>query len=152
MSDRMGVDTSFDGTQGSVCIPTDTPAVCILPFTFVPQGFSVDTHYQVAVRSTPDEAWELFDALQISFDTLTSIFQADIPIDTRAQEPITSVVIQTAVLVFVDQPPLLPASELIELLAESGADFAFVSPLETIQIQEAGGRRREAVGMQFFGY
>jgi hypothetical protein len=130
----MTVDTSFDTSEGSTCISTNPAGLCILPFAFVPQGFSVDSHYQVAARSAANEPWELFDALQISFDAPTSVFAADIPIDTLAQGP-SAVFLQTAVLVFVDQPPLLPASELIENLAESGADFAFVSPEQEVQVR-----------------
>jgi hypothetical protein len=131
----MAVDTSFDGTESTTCIPTSTPGICILPFIFKPQGFSIDTEYQVAVRSTADEPWELLEALQISFDALDSIFQADIPINNPSQAPTTTVDIQTTVLVFVDRPPLLPATEIIESLSESGADFAYVNPLETIEIR-----------------
>jgi hypothetical protein len=130
----MTVDTSFDSADGPTCVPTDTPGICILPFTFVPQGFSVDTHYQVAARSNTDEPWELFDAVAISFDAPATIFATDIPIDTQVQSPNESVVIQTAVLVFVDESPLLPAMEIIESLAESGANFAFVNPLEDVAV------------------
>lgn len=131
----MTITTSFDGTEGATCIPSDMPGICILPFTFAARGFTIDTHYQVAVRSADDEPWELFDAVQVSFDALTSNFGADIPVETAAaQGPTASVFLQTAVLVFLDEPPLLPASELIESLGESGADSAYVSPLEQLTV------------------
>lgn len=131
----MTIDTSFDTAEGTTCVPSDTPGICILPFTFAARGFTLDTHYQVAVRSAEDEPWELFDAVQVSFDALTSIFGADVAVDTAAaQGPTASVFLQTAVLVFPDELPPLPASELIERLAESGADSAYVSPLERLTV------------------
>jgi hypothetical protein len=134
MVEGMSVTTSFDGAQGPTCFPTNTPGTCILVFTFSPQGFQATTQYQVAVRSAEDDPWELRDAVELSFDATGSLFGSDIPINTLVQGPTAGVFIQTAVLVFIDQPPFLRASEIIESLAESGADFAYVSPLEDVAV------------------
>jgi hypothetical protein len=132
----MTVDTSFDGTADSTCIPTDTPGICTFPFLFVPQGFSLDTHYQVAARNADDDPWELFDAIHLGLDTQGSLFGSEIPIDTLAQGPAVDILIQTAVLVFVEQTPFLPPGEIIESLSESGADFAYVSPQRAVRTED----------------
>jgi hypothetical protein len=129
----MTVDTSFDSAADSTCIPTDTPGICILPFVFATQGFSLDTNYQVAARNADDDPWELFDAIHLGVNPQGSLFGSDIPINTLAQDPTAGIFIQTAVLVFVEQAPFLPPGEIIESLSESGADFAYVSPQQEVR-------------------
>ena len=109
------VDTNVAATE-ITCQSSGSDDGCVFLFTFQPNGFPSDATYRVAVRTrNPDGPWLVMPAVDNS---------ALIEVDDRSQS-------QIAVLVFLHEPPSVPES--VSLLADTGADFAFVTPVFTAQ-------------------
>ncbi len=129
------VDTGLaDGTL-IPCTRPDAGAPCSLLFSFAGFGFPGAASFRVASRlRAPDGAWELAAPPTLNsavdppaLDTLVSI-----PVPADASEPH----VQFAVLVFLAPPAAVPAR--FEALAQSGADFAFVTPEFVLEIITTG--------------
>ncbi len=109
------VDTNVAATE-ITCQSSGSDDGCIFLFRFQPEGFPSDAAYRVALRTrNPDGPWLVMPAVDNS---------APIEVDDRSQ-------FQIAVLVFLPEPPSVPES--VSLLADTGADFAFVTPVLTAQ-------------------
>jgi hypothetical protein len=100
--------------------PTDTcppasDAECVFALTFVPRDVPAGAGYRVAVRGrNPDTRWTIFPATENS---------------AVIELPAGVIDYQIAVLVFLDAPSFVP--EEVERLSTTGADFAFVTPVES---------------------
>jgi hypothetical protein len=111
--DATAVDCAFDGNS------------CGFAFAFAPQGFPPGTTFQVAARvRDPDGEWRLFLARQANADPSLPVFEAflSLPVGGRPGEPFRA---QVAVLVFL--VPTDFVSPAVDALAQSSADFAFVT-------------------------
>ena len=113
------VDTNV-GPQGMIsCQPGDTADTCLFVFSFNPEGFPPGAAYRVGVRTrNPDGAWKL---LSVSDNN-------DVAVSINPHGPDY----QFAVLIYLEAPAVVPAE--VELLAFSGADFAFVTPVQTPEV------------------
>jgi len=97
------------------CQPVGAASACTFVFSFRPIGLPASASYRVALRSrNPDSQWQIFAAPGNS---------VALPLDTS--DPNTEY--QIAVLAFLQDPGALP--ERVEILGDTGADFAFVTPL-----------------------
>jgi hypothetical protein len=110
-----GVDTNIGRDDTIPCELSSADAPCFFVFTFQPAGLPSAAAYSVAVRTrNPDGDWLVLPVVDNS---------AVIEIDTSASGPDY----QIAVLVFTEEPPFVP--ETVVLLADTGADYAFVTPV-----------------------
>jgi len=106
-----GVDIDVDAGDITSCAQVDPSQPCVLRLTFAPIDAPPDAVYRAAARTRdPDSAWAV---LPVSGN------DAVIPVPADAS------VMQVAVLLFL-APPGFVADEVM-LLADSGADFAFVT-------------------------
>jgi hypothetical protein len=118
-------------------IPCQRPAPgapCIAVLTFHPIGAPADAGYRVAVRTVaPSSAWTILPAIDNS---------AAVEVDTSGPT------YQIAVLLFLSEPGTLPKR--VSLLSNTGADFAFVTPVLTpVETASASG---EAFGVRMLGH
>jgi len=105
-------------------------APCITVVTFHPIGAPADAAYRVAVRTiAPSSTWTIQTAVDNS---------AAVEVDTSGPT------YQIAVLLFLSDPGTLPKR--VSLLSDTGADFAFVTPVLTpVETAAASG---EAFGVR----
>lgn len=117
------VGTNIGSSDRIPCQQTDTQAPCIFMLTFQPQGLPPGAAYRVAVRTrNPDGPWLIVpvtdDSAAIALDPSRS--GGDY---------------QIAVLVFPEEPGFVP--EEVELLADSGAYLAFITPVLSAELSVA---------------
>jgi hypothetical protein len=114
------VDTNIEPDDTIPCELVGADGPCFFVFTFQPQGLPSAASYRVAVRTrNPEGDWLVLPVVDNS---------AVIEIDTSPSGPDY----QIAVLAFTEEPPFVP--ETVELLADTGADYAFVTPVLTPEI------------------
>jgi hypothetical protein len=107
-----GVD--IDAAPTDACPPA-SDAECVFVLTFAPRDVPPGAGYRVAVRSrNPDTHWSIFPATENS---------------AVIELPAGVVEYQIAVLVFLEAPSFVPGK--VERLSTTGADFAFVTPVES---------------------
>lgn len=107
------VDTNIGSSDVIPCQQSDPQGPCTFVFTFQPQAAPADAAYRVAVRTrNPDGAWLVLPVTDHS---------AVIAVDPSGHD------YQLAVLLFLQEPGFVPDE--IELLADTRADFAFVTPV-----------------------
>lgn len=113
------VDTNI-GPEGTIpCQLVGADGPCFFVFTFQPEGLPSAASYGVAVRTrNPEGDWLVLPVVDNS---------AVIEIDTSPSGPDY----QIAVLVFTEEPPFVPGT--VELLADTGADYAFVTAVLTTE-------------------
>lgn len=110
-----GVETNVAPSKEISCEQAGPGQPCIFMLTFVPSGLPDNAVYRVAVRMRdPDSDWMI---LPVSDNA------AGIPVELNGPP------VQIAILVFLTDPGFVPDE--VDLLADSGADFAFVTPLLT---------------------
>jgi len=108
-----GVDTNLGPRDSIECQQSDAEAPCLFVFTFQPMNVPPEASYAVAVRTRdPDSPWTITQAPANS---------APITVDPGGPD------YQIAVLVYLEAPGFIPAE--VDLLGDSGADFAFVTPV-----------------------
>ena len=128
----MHIDTSIDGTAPVACVQTSTPAGCTFTFAFFPRGFPPSAAYRVAVRTAgPAGEWSISSEVAPSGPLGASDFETPVTAPGSVSATDHGASIQVAVLVFEHPPQSLPSS--VQLLADTGADFAFVTPALTLQ-------------------
>ncbi len=129
---EMRVDTTFAAIPAGEFARADCAAAamdgfCGLPFGFTPQGFPVSAAFRVAVRTEPpDGPWQILAEPIASGSVGMPSFEVLIAVEASADTSGPAVVIQIAILVFLQEPDLLPLE--VRQLADTGADFAFVLP------------------------
>lgn len=111
------VDTNIPPGDAAACVIASPGGPCLFEFSFAPLGFPPSATYRVAVRAIDASGSGTWDILPPPIDNGVS-FNVLIPLDPASQY-------QTAVLVFEQPPGGLPDS--VQRLAETGADYAFVS-------------------------
>ena len=129
------VDTRLGGGASIPCTRQQLDAPCMLTFTFTALGFPDGASFLVASRlRAPDSAWSLAAAPEpvptSDPPALDTVVGLDVPADAGAPR------VQFAVLVFLTPRESVPAH--FAELADSGTDFAFLTPevgLEVITIE-----------------
>lgn len=118
------VNTGLANGASIVCTRPQPNAPCVMTFTFSASGFPDDATYYVASRlRSPDRDWMLAAAPSLNTSGTTPMLDAvvNLPVPPTFVDPRA----QFAVLIFLTSPAGPPAS--FQVLAESGADFAFVT-------------------------
>jgi hypothetical protein len=106
-----GVDIQPDPTDVANCVEAGDSQSCGLRLVFVPVAAPADAAYRAAVRQRdPDGPWQI---LPVSGNVVEIVIGPDVA------------VVQTAILLYERDPGTVPNE--VELLADSGADFAFVT-------------------------
>ena len=106
-----GVDVQPDATDIANCLATADSQACTLRVGFVPVAAPVDAAYRAAVRQRqPDSSWRI---LPVTGNEVEIVIAPDVA------------VVQTAILLYEREPGPVPAE--VEVLSDSGADFAFVT-------------------------
>ncbi len=118
------VDTGVDSTTPIDCAPLDVPAACTFTVPFAPQGFPPDAVFRVAVRQLePLSPWRIGPQLGGVGSPLD--FDAPVEVDASTASSSPTVAVQIAVLVFRSSVTAVPSE--VKELADSGAEFAFVT-------------------------
>lgn len=126
------IDTNLDASDTLPCRQDGSGQPCIFVLTFQPHAVLADTAYRVAVRTrNPDSTWLIVPVT----DDSASIVVKSTPSGRRYQ---------IAVLLFLQDPGFVP--DRVNLLADTGADFAFVTPLLTPEPLAAVRRTRSDNG------
>jgi hypothetical protein len=130
-SPAVHIDTGLDTSAPIACVDLGTAAGCRFMVSFMVQGFLPGTQFRVALRAVdPIGPWTIADEAVASTASAPE-FDASIPV----QAPLTSspppARVQIAVLVFGAPTSGVPTQ--VETLADSGADFAFVTGALTLQ-------------------
>jgi hypothetical protein len=108
------VDINIGTADTLPCQQAGPQQPCVFTLTFVPRGAPAAAAYRAAVRTrNPNRAWMIVPVSNNS---------AAIAVDPAA----TGTQYQIAVLLFLHEPGFVPDE--VELLADTGADFAFVTP------------------------
>jgi hypothetical protein len=122
------IDTGLGDATSVTCVQEAADAPCSFTLPFAPQGFPPDAVFRVAVREDARGRWTIGPDL-----VLGGMPSLDAPVSVEAtpRAPTAAIPIQIAVLVFIEPPGVLPGE--VDALADSGADFAFVTPEFSLQ-------------------
>jgi hypothetical protein len=123
------VDTGLDRDTPLPCAQLDPSSACALQIPIAPLGFPPEAVFHLAARPLDGAAWQIGPAAVLGGPTSPANPVLDAPVDV----PVSSapnmsgqpIALQLAVLVYLTPPAELPAE--VELLSDSGADFAFVT-------------------------
>jgi hypothetical protein len=108
------------------CSLVDSGDGCVLVVPFAPEGFPPATVFRVAIRTVePPGAWDIGPDLVPSSPSTEPVFDAPVAVEAPARAPDVPQQVQVAVLAFLAPPAGVPAS--VQSLADSGADYAFVT-------------------------
>jgi hypothetical protein len=114
------------------CAPIDSGDGCVLVVPFAPEGFPSATVFRVAIRTVdPPGVWDIGPDLVPSGPSTSPVFDAPAAVENPTGAPDEPQQVQVAVLAFLQPPETVPAS--VETLADSGADYAFVTADLTLQ-------------------
>jgi len=120
-ADQVEVDVPLGEANSLSCASANGGAVCTVPLSFTTMGFPPGASFRVATRQVnPDGVWT------IAAPPVPSGDAAEAELTTSLDLPVGAGAVQLAILVFVDSGHI-PGSS-IATLAQSGADFAFVTP------------------------
>jgi hypothetical protein len=126
-----GVDLVLSQVGMVECTDSEQDGLCELTIPFAPEGFPTDATFRVAVRKLdpitlkPDGAWVIGAPPVPSGSPEMPSFDASVSAVPTADVTSGTVMVQLAVLVFLDPPATIP--EQTELLGDTGADYAFVT-------------------------
>ena len=123
----MAIDTSLSNFSSIDCPAAPLENPCLIDFTFVPHGFPPDATYRVAQRDSADAAWTILSPPSVVADTPEASLDNQISLGPSAAPTGSVSELQLAVLVFIGEPQNLPTT--VEQLGDSGAVFAYVTPL-----------------------
>ena len=127
LPDSARIDTGVAGSEALACLPSDAAAGCDLVVPFAPQGFPAGAEFRVAVRDPDDGAqWHIGAEAERNGSPDAPSFDATVPLGPSEGQASPPANVQLVILVFLEPPPVVPTA--VELLADSGADFAFVTP------------------------
>ncbi|MEO8602838.1 MAG: hypothetical protein ABI629_09695 [bacterium] len=113
---KPGVDIAVATDAAIPCVQEAPGGPCRFVLSFESRGFPPDAAYRVALRQRdPDERWSIVPATDADAALSAS------PAGGRYQ---------IAVLVYLEAPSFVPDE--VEVLADSGADFAFVTPVLSV--------------------
>jgi hypothetical protein len=113
------------------CLDLEQDGLCHLMIAFAPEGFPTNAVFRVAVRKLdpitlePEGAWVLGAPPVPSGSPDMPSFDASVSAVPTADVTSGTVMVQFAVLVFLDPPATIP--EQTELLGDTGADYAFIT-------------------------
>jgi hypothetical protein len=129
-----GVDTGTLDPNGTTCVeaPSNT---CSFALPFAPQGLPVSAIFRAAVREDAGGRWRIGEALPSSGTPSAPTFDAPVTVAAPPTGQGTATV-QIAILAFL--APAASVPDTVDQLADSGADFAFVTP-EVVLRPEAPG-------------
>ena len=129
------VDTGIN--DGSIlCALVDVSNRCVVVVPFAPDGFPSGTVFRVAVRTVdPPSPWTIGADLTPTGSPSAPAFDGSVSVDKGTDLPAGEVRVQVAVLAFVQPQASSPAT--VESLADSGADYAFVTSELTLQAPAA---------------
>ena len=128
------VDTQLANGASIVCTRSHAGAPCSLTFSFSGVGFPAAATFRVATRlRAPDSAWSLAAAPTPRGD-VDGTFDTPVALDIPAELDEAS--LQFAVLIFLLPPGSVPVR--FDTLAQSGADFGFVTPVFALEIITVG--------------
>jgi len=120
------VTTGLDRATSVGCMPTDA-ATCTFLLPFSPEGFPPTTTFRIAVHNiAPNGRWHIGETLGTGNANTPDLAGVDVPQST----PDPDEHVQLAILAFVDPPHSVPT--VVTDLADSGADFAFVTNALTL--------------------
>jgi hypothetical protein len=126
------IDTGVDTAAPIPCAPLDSTAACTLLVPFAPQGFGPEAVFRVAVRSLEPGAQWVIGPQPIAMGSPNAPnFDSAVAVEISPRMPSAEVAVQIAILVFRQPVDMLPAE--VAELADSGADFAFVTTTVTLQ-------------------
>ena len=130
------VDTGgIDQSGGVDCAPSPVDNTCRFTLPFAPQGFPLTAMVRIAVRTDETGRWTISSAGPPNGPLAMPSFDAPVAV---GQAVGTGVPVQIAILVFLDFPAAIPAE--VTELAESGADYAFVTPEISVRPAATGAR------------
>jgi hypothetical protein len=130
------VDTAVDRGGSIPCVPADASGGCVFVVPFAPDGFPPGAVFRVAVRTlAPPSVWMIGPDQDSNGSPSTPVFDAPVAVEVPTREPSAGIRVQIAVLAFLEAPADLPSE--VTTLAESGADFAFVTTQVTLQPEAA---------------
>jgi len=124
------VDTGIGTATAIACMQAASDAGCSFTLPFAPAGFPSGAVFRVAVRVNETGFWTIGPALASSTMPMTS-FDAPVSVGAPANVSPGSVSVQLAVLVFLKPVSAVPAQ--VDVLAATGADYAFVTTTLTLQ-------------------
>ncbi|HVN86877.1 MAG TPA: hypothetical protein VMW17_18760 [Candidatus Binatia bacterium] len=125
------IDTNIDNSTPIACAQTTASTPCAFTFAFFPSGFPSNAVYRVAVRTTATGAWTVSSDVAPSGPLGASDFETTVAVPASASQVAQNETVQLAVLVFERSVPSV--SSTVRELADTGADFAFVTPVLTLQ-------------------
>lgn len=131
----MQIEASFAGDRAVDCPPLPRSNACLLDFRFTARGFPVDAAYRVAVREDPAGSWTILPAPQPLPQGTQPAFTNPVEIGLGTGPDAFAPGFQFAVLVFLADREAPPPS--VQRLADTGADFAYVTPV--LEIATFGG-------------
>ncbi|MCK6557157.1 hypothetical protein L6Q96_21650 [Candidatus Binatia bacterium] len=114
----------------ATCIGSDVNYACAFTLPFTPSGFPPAATYRLAAREpVPGQGWAIGLAVSQSAPDQPNA-GAPVTVDFMAPTEPQGFATQFAILVFLDGGGELPPQ--VDTLAETGADFAFVTPPVTL--------------------
>lgn len=123
----MSIDTGLEKDAPIACVALAADTGCGLTLTFTAQGFPPEAVFRVAVRTLdPVSPWTIGGEARPGADTHGAPdFEGPVAVQVPAATPGRSTRVQIAVLVFLTADGSVPPQ--VERLADSGADFAYVT-------------------------
>ena len=126
------VDTGVSKAAAVPCVQAVPDAACNFTLPFAPEGFPAGTVYRVAVRVDASGPWTIGPELSSGASPATS-FDAPVSVATSTFVPAGGTAVQLAVLVFLKPGGAVPT--VVDVLADTGADYAFVTTELMLQPQ-----------------
>jgi hypothetical protein len=129
------VDTGINDAAVPCAAVADSDS-CVLVLPFAPEGFPAGTIFRVAARTVdPPSAWTIGPDLVPSGAPDSPVFDAPVAINAAADVADSTERVQLAVLAFLAPPKNAPGT--VDLLDDSGADYAFVTGELSLQTLRA---------------
>ncbi len=126
------IDIGLDTATPLTCFQQLPTGPCGFTVPFAPLGFPSGTTFRLAARAEqPTGLWQIGTALQRGNDEGPTAPALDAPGAIDLPNPGASLSLQVAILVFLEPSQAGPSA--VEELADSGADFAFVTASLTAQ-------------------
>jgi hypothetical protein len=126
------IDTGVSKATAVPCVQAAPDAACTFTLPFAPEGFAAGAVYRVAVRVDASGPWTIGPELSSGASPAAS-FDAPVSVATSTFVPAGGTSVQLAVLVFLKPGGAVPT--VVDALADTGADYAFVTTELMLQPQ-----------------
>jgi hypothetical protein len=126
------IDTGVSKATVVPCVQAAPDAACTFTLPFAPEGFPAGAVYRVAVRVDTSGPWTIGPELSSGASPAAS-FDAPVSVATSTLVPAGGTSVQLAVLVFLKPGGAVPT--VVDALADTGADYAFVTTELMLQPQ-----------------